>query len=119
MHSFNYLHVVNLIDSHRAGDADAAYKAALEAIDSEDLVISCIYPDSQYNEEQIIDLLEAKLQALNAATVDLAHGLYIPEIVGLVLKYLDYGNGIEEVIEHGETSSKPVDGSQGEDPTGT
>jgi hypothetical protein len=99
-------------------DQEAAFQAALDLTAAEGLCKSAVLPAVEYNDTELGNLIQAKLQALTTATVAQAYGTIVPEITGFALAYLE-NLAHSEDPDDGKIDSQSEQQSSEESPTGS
>lgn len=114
--AFNPLDAQAFVDALRGDDDEAPVLAAFKLTEDEQLGKSCIWPDAEYNDDlALASVIQDKLTELSSASVAVAFGTLIPQIVGYALQYLE-SLAIES--DDGKTDSEPEQQSSEENASG-
>jgi hypothetical protein len=101
----------------RLGDEAQAALLAFDLTCYEDLVKNCVMPEVAYNDLVVLaDMIEEKLAHLPNAGVNEAWNVWIPQIVGLVLSFMEpYA---KEHEDNGNPDRQSEQQSTTQDPSG-
>ena len=110
---FNPEAVQRFLDLVQCEDEFQALALATDILSSWPDEENCIFPDSEYNDEDMVEAVQADLNELLLAPVAQCYSTYIPRIVGYINHYVlarvEYDDDREIGSESSEQSSTEED----------
>lgn len=109
------------LDAISSGDTENAVGLAASLIADPAVSNLAVFDAEDYNDEELVKLMQADLDQIPHGSVALVWGTLIPRFIGRTISFIqDYAlENAEWDDENGETDSESVGESTGEDATGS
>lgn len=93
----------------RDGDEAAAAIAAIDLTANLDAENTVPFDETDYNDTELADLIQARVNLMHTAGVHENYGTHIPVIQGLALAWLERKVLGNEEVDDGETGSESIE----------
>jgi len=101
--------ILSFISALRSGDEAAAAIAAIDMTASLSEENTVPWDETDYNDTELADLIQARVNLMYTAGVNENYGTHIPVIQGLALAWLERKVLGNEEVDDGETGSESIE----------